>query len=159
MATPKQKDFWDRVDKKGPDECWPWLGSLHPNGGHGSCHYAKYKERYAHRLAWFLTYGEILNGLKVLHHCDNPPCCNPAHLWLGTILDNLEDMRNKGRGACGEASGSAKLTEQEVLEIRHLYSKGDIGQRQLALNFGVEQVAISEIIRGNYWKHIGGPTR
>lgn len=88
-----------RVDKRaGPDKCWPWVGgSL--NEGYGCIRLGSSHGRIvlAHRAAWAIANGPIPDGLFVLHHCDNPPCCNPAHLFLGTHQDNMDDMVAKGR--------------------------------------------------------------
>jgi len=87
--------FWCGVKRGEPDECWPWTRSLSPKG------YGRVRGRNAHRVAYELTYGPIPPGMFVCHTCDNPPCCNPAHLFLGTYLDNIADMvakkRSRGR--------------------------------------------------------------
>jgi hypothetical protein len=101
IAPPLSKDqitgFWHRVDMRAEDECWEWQGPRLPKGygylsarGRAGC-------EYAHRIAWEITNGAIPAGVFVLHHCDNPPCCNPAHLWLGTSGDNNRDAVRKGR--------------------------------------------------------------
>ncbi len=126
--------FWARVDSSGgPDTCWPWLGAVTPQrGGYGELHYIDRQWR-AHRLAWTLANGRpIPTGLNICHRCDNPPCCNPAHLFPGTALENAHDAMAKGRTARGERSGMrkhverrnwgarnghAKLTELQVVEI------------------------------------------
>lgn len=91
-ATPEK--FWARVARS--DGCWLWTGGTGPRG-YGVVRYQGAAFR-AHRLAWILTHGPIPEGLFVCHHCDNPPCCNPAHLFLGTGADNMRDMANKRRG-------------------------------------------------------------
>ena len=87
--------FWDKVETDGSG-CWLWTGGCNRPGGYGRFRVGK-KMVVAHRVAWELAYGPIPEGKRVLHHCDTPPCENPAHLWLGTQADNLQDCRDKGR--------------------------------------------------------------
>lgn len=93
--------FWEHVDRRGPDECWPWLGKGNGDGygriGIGSRADKSGRDIAAHRFAWELEYGPIPAGMNVCHRCDNPPCTNPWHLFLGTQTDNLADMVSKGR--------------------------------------------------------------
>lgn len=91
--------FWQRLQKTETD-CWVWPGPVNA-GGYGLI---KVKRRHlvTHRYAYQHSHGEIPDGMKVLHRCDNPPCCNPAHLFLGTQADNLDDMRRKGRAVYPE---------------------------------------------------------
>ena len=88
--------FWARVKKNEPGKCWPWDAPRSQDGNYGTM-YVDGKHRMAHRIAWALTKGPIPSGLDVLHHCDNPPCCNPDHLFVGTRSDNMQDMVRKGR--------------------------------------------------------------
>ena len=88
--------FWDNVEVKQSDECWIWKASCDKRG-YGQFNIAKKMKR-SHRIAWKLTFGEIPKELYVCHKCDNPPCCNPNHLFLGTQKDNIADMLRKGRG-------------------------------------------------------------
>jgi len=81
--------FWSRVDKRRWNQCWPWLGTIHPIGGHGQLYIAG-RNRRAQRVAWELHYGKS-EGRNVLHKCNNPNCVNPRHLYLGTQRDNLLD--------------------------------------------------------------------
>lgn len=94
--------FWARVDVRKQDECWPWIGATKTHSGHGVVPLKNPGQlattTTAHRVAWALNFGPIPDGQYVLHSCDNPPCCNPRHLWLGTQKDNLHDMAAKGRG-------------------------------------------------------------
>jgi hypothetical protein len=98
--------------------------------------------------------------MKICHHCDNPPCCRPDHLFLGTGSDNDKDAFNKGRRtlptrkARGERQHLAKLTETAVREIRRRYATGSITQTQLAKEFGVGQPRISAALRRETWKHV-----
>lgn len=96
--------FWERVDTSaGPEGCWPWTGSTQGKG-HGQVYRGpcrKSAPHKAHRVAWELTHGPIPAGLFVCHHCDNPPCCNPAHLYVGTAADNARDMFARGRARPG----------------------------------------------------------
>ena len=94
-----EERFWEYVDKQEPADCWLWLASCYPNGygrmtvgsrADGSRH-----EIMTHRFAWELEHGSIPEGLNVCHDCDNPPCVNVGHLFLGTQADNLDDMLNK----------------------------------------------------------------
>lgn len=87
--------FWNHVDKKGENECWPWLGST--ASGYGQFNLGSNIFDRGHRLAWKYTNGEIPDGLYVLHKCDNRRCCNPNHLFLGTQKDNIQDAIRKGR--------------------------------------------------------------
>jgi hypothetical protein len=90
--------FWSKVDKSG--ECWLWTGAL-ASSGYGAIRVRSYVTEYAHRVALKLSGVEVPDGLFVCHHCDNPSCVNPAHLFVGTAKDNAQDMSRKGRGRKG----------------------------------------------------------
>ncbi len=153
MPKPIEERFWPKVDKSaGPDGCWLWTAYCHPNG-YGQFHFMR-RRRPAHRISWMLVKGPIPKGLFVCHHCDNPPCVNPAHLFLGTSADNQRDSSNKGRMHLGEADGNSKLTKEEVLEIREEYAHGDMLQRELAKAYGVTPTQIGNIVKRKFWKHI-----
>lgn len=91
--------FWDNVDKSGgSDACWPWMKGRMPKGYGNTMRLVDGKVVHgSHRIAWALTYGPIPEGFSVLHNCDNPPCCNPTHLFTGTASDNTRDMIEKDR--------------------------------------------------------------
>jgi len=97
-----EQRFWSKVDKSGgPDACWPWTRKR-THDGYGVFALRNGKQHPAHRIAWELTNGEILHGLLACHHCDNRLCCNPVHLFLGTVRDNALDASRKGRLSCGD---------------------------------------------------------
>lgn len=144
--TPEQR-FWNKVDRSGGDDaCWIWTARAR-FAGYGQIWWHGHVER-AHRVAYELGRGPIPDGLFVLHSCDNPPCCNPAHLFLGTSKDNSDDMIQKGRDLHfrGEQHGRCKLTDAQVAEIRERYAAGGVTQIQLGAEFGVAHSQISRIV-------------
>lgn len=90
--------FWKKVNRKDENKCWEWLGSRYPSG------YGRLSKKYAHRLSFEIINGLIPKGMHVLHTCDNPPCVNPKHLWVGTAGDNMRDRDKKGRGRFSKKS-------------------------------------------------------
>lgn len=142
-----ERRFWNRVDQTTtPDGCWPWMGSR--SGGYGHVR-RDGKIWITHRLAYALTYGQIPPGMLVCHSCDNPPCCNPEHLFLGTDADNSRDRNAKGRQARlrGTANGNARLTLWQVADIRTQAATGR-RQRDIAADYGIAQTTVSKIARG-----------
>lgn len=145
--------FW-RFVQKGP-ECWQWTG-----GTSGKDRRAAFDGRRAARVLWEMLHGSIPEGMWVCHHCDNPGCVRPDHLFLGTRADNMRDAYAKGRTALqregalprGSTHHMAKLTEQDVVEIRARLAAG-ARQHELAQEKGVSKATISCIKRGVYWKH------
>lgn len=139
--------------------CWLWAGAP-GSGGYGIATIAGLALR-AHRLSWVLHKGEIPDALKVLHRCDTPACVNPAHLFLGTQLDNIADMVAKGRQRGVQRFGSASpvsvLTEHSVWIIRNLIDIGIVGittQREIASLWGVSPMTISRIANRQTWPHV-----
>ena len=113
--TPWPPRFWALVDQSDPSGCWPWKGSVER---YGRFTLPGRRTRYAHRLAYEQRVGPIPGGIQVRHTCDNPVCCNPAHLVLGTQAENLADMVERGRSKRGEKHWNVRLTEEEVAAIR-----------------------------------------
>lgn len=142
--------FKDRI-KVLPDGCHEWTG-YKDKDGYGTLR-VNGKDYKAHRYACIQKYGEIPSGQLICHRCDNPSCCNPEHMFLGTIQDNNSDRDKKGRQAKGAKNGSAKLTEHNVRQIRRLSAEG-YSQTRLAEIFGVKQTTISVIVLRKQWKHI-----
>ncbi len=143
--------FWSKVEKHGFDECWPWIaGTTKGYGGFwdGS------RAIGAHCFSWELVHGPVPDGLCVLHSCDNRPCVNPTHLWLGSRAENSADMVAKGRSSRrkGEANPRAKLTEEQVRVIR-IFSQR-VNRTLLASRFGVSNSLVGQILRRKCWKHI-----
>lgn len=136
--------------------CWIFCGSLDTSGYGligvgGSGNIGK-----AHRESFKIYRGTIPEGMQICHTCDVRCCVNPAHLFVGTLQDNMEDRDKKGRHVPlpGESHGMHKLTEEQVLEIRARYKAGGIGMRALAREYGVTKFPIQRIINGTGWKHI-----
>lgn len=141
------KRFWSKVDKlTSPEGCWIWTAGKNMQG------YGKIDSKRAHRIAWEIINGSIPSGLLVCHHCDNPSCVNPLHLFTGTRSDNALDSVNKGRWnrPLGENHPKAKLTANQVLEIR----EAPYSQRKLAHLFGVSRAAIRQVLSGRAWSHV-----
>ena len=136
--------------------CWEFTGYRDPNG-YGRIQVKRGRDRLAHRMSWTVLRGAIPEGLDVLHRCDNPPCVNPDHLFLGTAADNHADMIAKGRGRSNPRRGiennKAKLTEAEVIAIRDLASSGK-STYAIAEMFGVTRPNIGYIVNGKTWRHL-----
>ena len=133
------------------DDCIEWLGYRCPQGYGRVWIDGKYTG--AHRAAWEQFNGPIPIGLCVLHRCDNPPCINPRHLFVGTHQDNMADRDRKGRARGGRAKARAKLTPAAVHEIRRALAEGVTG-RELAHRYHLSKNAISEVKRGLTWSDV-----
>lgn len=145
------KWLWDRVEMRGPDDCWEWFGPK-TNGGYGVTT-KKGKSVLAHRAAWASRNGEIPPEMCVCHSCDNPPCCNPAHLWLGTKGDNNRDRHRKGhsRGPRGMDAPPCKLNPYAVRAMRWLNKHKGIGERRIARAYGISRSTAYYAIVGETW--------
>lgn len=143
--------FWSRVEMSlMPNGCWLWRGQISQRG-YGVVRKSG-KHQYAHRVSYELTNGVMPREMRVCHRCDNPPCCRPSHLFLGTQEENIHDMRRKGRNP-----HPLKLSESDILEIRHRYANREavkISMQQLANEYGVVKGYISKIIHRQKWRHI-----
>ena len=157
---PPTELFWRRVNRDGPNGCWVWTGGRDPDG------YGIFSETLppgsarptrsfrAHRYAWALTHGSAPDGKVLMHSCDNPRCVNPAHLSIGTTLDNNRDAFAKGRRrAAGEHNIKAKLTSDDVLSIR---ASREI-EAVLAVRYGVCLSTIYSIRVRRTWAHVADP--
>ena len=156
--TPSRKELTlkDRFKEKlGPRD--PTTGCVEWCGGRQARGYGYVmldgKRLSTHRLSYELKNGPIPEAMCVCHRCDNPPCCNPDHLFLGTNADNTADKVAKGRCAKGESHGCAKLGEKEVLEIRRLLVEG-VSQYKVAAAFGISRMQVRRIMTGKSWGHL-----
>lgn len=139
------------------NNCWEWQGITRNN--YGEIDY-KGKRFKTHRFSYMLKNNNfnIPSKIKICHICDNPKCINPDHLFSGTQKDNIYDMENKNRSVHlkGSKNGNSKVTEDQVIKIRNEYSTKKFSQRELGEKYGLSSSMVGEIIRGNFWKHIGG---
>ena len=171
--------FWARVVKHDAG-CWIWTGARNP-AGYGGFNVRR-QQRLAHRVAWTMERGAVPDGLCVLHRCDNPPCVNPDHLFLGTQLDNVADMIDKGRVARGDRSGrrrhpemypreklpafthpetvprgeqngQSRLTSAAVIEIRRRHFGGE-SMPSIGARFNVTSGAIFKVVHRMTWRHV-----
>lgn len=163
MTPESTERFWSKVDRSaGPNQCWPWTGARFELG------YGAFKDRgrqyHSNRIALEQWLGKPLGDALALHTCDNPPCCNPAHLYAGTVQDNARDRVIRGRQAYGDRvpylrrpRGSkhpdAVLTEQSVAEIRAALREG-VSLGVLAARYGVVKSTIAFIAKRRTWKHV-----
>jgi len=153
LHIPKKKTLTERIldNIKIVGGCWEWQKCVTPLGyGHIRTNGIT---RLAHRESYKVFVGEIPAGLYVMHSCDNPCCCNPEHLLVGTTQDNTRDRQEKGRGASGEQCGASKLTERDVLSIRSRLALGE-KQAPIAREYNLDPSTISSIYTGRNWKHI-----
>lgn len=158
---PLEHRFWRHVDKRGPDECWQWTAGA-SNRGYGGMSRrigpGRWSRQLAHRLSWEFHFASPPGEKLVCHRCDNRLCVNPAHLFLGTNADNMADAKHKGRIRSGEHHGLAKLTAEQVREIRRARSESTVSQRELGLRFGVSESQVSRIVRRTDWKFTNNDT-
>ena len=131
--------------------CWVWMGSTQVRG-YGELISNK-RKHLAHRASYEAFVGKIPKGMYVCHACDNVACVNPNHLFLGTQKQNLQDMANKGRSTWGEKNSQAKLTEQQVKEIKQGFATGKTDM-ELAKQFNMSRQGINSIRKGKLWSYV-----
>lgn len=168
-----EQRFWEKVDKQGEDQCWLWLASgVTENHKYGLFYLnEQVKSIQAHRVAWMLVNGDIPQGAYICHTCDNPPCCNPKHLFLGDPQLNVDDMVNKGRAnwqkpdykatahmrARGENSGKSKMSEAQVLAfVEKATSNPTVSLSVYSDEYGVSRGALTDILAGLSWGWLTG---
>ena len=158
--------FWQHVDRGDTNQCWEWTGRRDRDGYGQFVLYPpdalKKRTVKSSRLAYELANGSPAKD-NVLHRCNNRPCCNPEHLYDGTLSQNALDAVAAGTSsvlrpdhprARGESSGMSKLTNQAVREIRERYAAGGVTQQQLADVYGVSQSKISDVVNRRTWRHL-----
>ena len=153
MTVALDHKFWDKVDIGKKNDCWNWLGAVN-DYGYGKVRRGAWRSWLrTHRYAWEEVNGPVPYGLSVLHRCDNPRCCNPLHLFVGTQQDNVNDMVSKGRakggGLSGEHNPNAKLSLESARLIRNQRHKASA--RQLAKQYHVHANLIYMIWSNLIW--------
>lgn len=153
--TPIERFFKKISNENHPLGCWIWDGGKGTNQ-YGNFHSDKTKKNMrAHRYSWELHFGEIPKGFFICHSCDTKLCVNPDHLFVGSPLDNMQDMINKNRQVTvkGSQNGQAKLTEADVEVIKEKLKLGYLG-KDLAIEYGVDMTVISKIKLNKTWRHV-----
>jgi hypothetical protein len=147
-----EQRFWSKVDIGDPDACWLWRAGA--AGGYGIISRNGRIAR-AHRVSWEFANRRQSKAEVIRHVCDNPLCCNPAHLMEGTKADNRNDMVERGRGRFlrGEELPFSKLTEDHVLDMREAFASGE-SKSALARRFGVGWTTVYQVVRGDTWSHV-----
>jgi hypothetical protein len=160
MRIPLSERLNAKLDKSG--DCWTWQGATN-HGGYGCIGRGGQggETLLAHRAMWELVHGPVPASLHVLHSCDNPPCCNPDHLHLGTPADNARERTARGRNPLnrGEDGSAAKLTESKVLHIRTKYATTNTSYAKLARQFHVSKACIGRIVRRETWQKLSSAHR
>ena len=146
----KAKPFFTRCLIDPDTGCWNWTSGKDA-GGYGGLTVNR-KSWKAHRYSWFLVNGPIPKGMCICHHCDNPSCINPQHLWIGTNEENIQDRNIKGRQAKGHKNRNARLNEFQIREIR--LQQGKKINKELAKQYNISVSTINDIWAKRRWRHI-----
>lgn len=154
VTQKEQERFWSKVERGGPDECWNWK-AYKLSFGYGRVGW-RGGVQLAHRVSYALAFGDIPEGQCVLHRCDNPSCCNPAHFRLGTKADNNHDKDNKGRGRAvkGSAHGQAKFTEADALLVKRTRARTGFGYRKIARLTSLPEPFVGRVLYLKKWAHV-----
>lgn len=157
-AQKRVDKFWSKVDKT--DKCWLWIAFRNPKG-YGQFKPPGQNPKLAHRVSWEMVNGKIPPGMFVCHKCDNPPCVNPEHLYIGTPADNTRDMKNRGRQQWfgnydrrGSRNYAAKLTEVDIPIICIMNKKLGLSPTEISRKFDVNATTIVRILSGAGWAHV-----
>lgn len=153
-----EERFWGKVDILGPDECWPWKASKARGYGEFFVSPERGKVMAQTFVVELITGVPCPPGQEGCHKCDNPPCCNPAHVYYGTRKQNVADMLVRNRGPRGEQRHNSKFTEKQIISIRNRFADGE-ALRPLAKEFNTDTGYLSRIVNRKVWRHIGGNTR
>ncbi len=143
--------FWSKVDKNGPNGCWLFMG-YRDKDNYGDMYYDR-KHIQSHRLSWRLLRGDP-GKLDVLHKCDNPPCCNPEHLYLGTDKENARDRVRFGKQQRGENVVGAIMTEESVRQLRQDRLASSDSYYKLGTKYGISYSQARAICNGTRWAHV-----
>lgn len=163
--------FWSKVQKNGPDECWPWIAKAKSAGGYGVLKIRTGQNIVASRISAFLEHGAPKEGKNALHSCDNPICCNPRHLRWGTHKENSADAvernraskpplnykgRHTGKMPKGTDLKHAVLTDDKVKEIFRLFVNEAMSVKDIAEHIGVKHSPVYHVCSGAAWRHVEG---
>ncbi len=150
-----ERRLWDKIDKRGPNDCWNWMAKATHPFGYGRITAVTGIQVKAHQAVFALTFGHIPDGMVICHSCDNPKCCNPSHLFIGTQAVNHEDMMNKNRGSApptffGESHHNTKFDEKTAV----LISKDRRPAWVIAKQYSISTKTVYRLRRGETWKGI-----
>jgi len=151
IPKPVMERLWSKVNIKGLDDCWEWQETGRDGYGYGKILFRGKTDR-ASRVVWISVNGEIPKDLFILHRCDNRPCCNPNHLFLGTNMDNVIDMMQKGRNPQGDTHYKKKLLKEEVIEVRELAKQMKYKEISAIYGIGIKQVCA--IVTHRAWVNV-----